>query len=297
LSKVAVLGVGAIGSIFGARLCLLERHDVVLCVRESFKKFYIETPSKVVETPVRCVTDPSKVGPVDWILLAVKFHQIRDVMPWLMSIAGPNSIIAVLQNGVEHLENVSPYANGATVLPVVVQCPADRLGPGHVVQNSHASLITLDSEVGRAFAALYDGSDIKVRPTPDFVTEKWLKLCGNIARGPATALTGRGRGVVRDPDVADFCRALVEECAKVGRAEGANLPSDIANKITANQFIAEPDATTSMLVDLRAGKPIEANGLTGAVVRIGARHGIETPINRYVNGLLSAINVKDTNTA
>jgi 2-dehydropantoate 2-reductase len=63
----------------------------------------------------------------------------------------------------------------------------------------------------------------------------------------------------------------------VGRAEGANIPEEAVDKITASRVVPNPDATTSMLVDLRAGRPIEADGMTGAVVRIGARHGIETP--------------------
>jgi 2-dehydropantoate 2-reductase len=80
----------------------------------------------------------------------------------------------------------------------------------------------------------------------------------------------------------------------VGRAEGANLPENIAEEITQNQFAADFDQTTSMLVDVRAGVPLEADGMTGAVVRIGARHGIDTPVNRYVTALLSAINTRDT---
>ncbi|MEE9256553.1 MAG: 2-dehydropantoate 2-reductase [bacterium] len=290
MSTVAILGPGAIGSIFGVRLCLLERHDVVVCVRKPFEKFSVEAPSGTIESPVRCITDPAEASPVDWVLLAVKCHQVKDVSPWLRALAGPGTIIAVLQNGVEYLENVSPYAHGAEVLPVVVRCPADRLGPGRVVQNAHAELVPPEGEAGRALAELYEGSDIPVSPTADFVTAKWKKLCGNIARGPATALTGRGRGVVRNPEIAEFCRALVQECAEVGRAEGADLPEDFVDRVVSDQYGAEEDATTSMLVDLRAGRPIEADGMTGAVVRIGARHGIDTPINRMVNALLLEIN-------
>ncbi|MFC1491704.1 2-dehydropantoate 2-reductase [Nitrospinota bacterium] len=292
MSKVAVLGAGAIGCVYGVRLCNLERHDVVLCVRQSFDRLYVETPTGVIESSAHCLEDPAAAKPVDWVLLAVKCHQIKDVAPWLRSLVGPGTIIAVLQNGVEYVENVSPYANGATVLPVVVQCPADRLAPGRVVQNARAKLVAPDNAQGRALRDLFEGSDVEVETTSDFVTEMWLKLCGNIARNPATALTGRCRGVIRRPEVAEFCRALVRECAAVGRAEGANLPEDIAEKVVAQQFLAREDATTSMLVDVRGGRPLEADGMTGAVVRIGARHGISTPITRYVNGLLSAINVE-----
>ena len=75
------------------------------------------------------------------------------------------------------------------------------------------------------------------------------------------------------------------------RPAGARLPGDIADQILAQQFRATEDATTSMLVDLRAGRPLEADGMTGAVVRIGARHGVPTPLTRHVNALLSAINI------
>jgi 2-dehydropantoate 2-reductase len=253
---------------------------------------HITTPTGDIESPAHCLTDPGESEPVEWVLLAVKCHQNKDVVPWLRSLTRPGTTIAVLQNGVEHIENVSPYANGAAVLPVVVQCPADRLSPGRVVQNAQANLVGPDNEKGRGLRELFDGSDIEVTLTSDFLTEAWLKLCGNIARNPATALTGRGRGVVRQPDVAEFCRELVRECAAVGRAEGANLPEDIAEKVVAQQFLAKEDATTSMLVDVRDGRPLEADGMTGAVVRIGARHGIKTPLTRYVNGLLSAINAE-----
>ncbi|HBK78129.1 MAG TPA: 2-dehydropantoate 2-reductase [Nitrospinae bacterium] len=293
MSKVAILGAGAIGCIYGARLSNLERHDVTFCVRQTFEKLHIETPSGIIEAPARCITDPVEAGPAEWIILAVKCHQIKDVDNWLRALAGPGSIIAVLQNGVEHIENTTPHAYGARVLPVVVQCPADRLAPGRVRQNAMSNLLAPATEDGHALETLFEGSDIGVKTTPDFVTAKWLKLCGNISRNPATALTGRGRGVVRAPGVAEFCRALVEECAAVGRAEGANLPENIAEEITQSQFTAGFDQTTSMLVDVRAGIPLEADGMTGAVVRIGERHGIETPVNKYVTALLSAINTQD----
>ena len=78
--------------------------------RRFVEKFHIETPTGVIETPVRCVTDPAAAEPAEWVLLAVKCHQIKDVAPCLKSLASPDSPIAVLHNGVEPLENRSPYA-------------------------------------------------------------------------------------------------------------------------------------------------------------------------------------------
>ncbi len=292
MSRIAIVGPGAIGSVFGARLCALGRHDVTVFVRAPFEKFSIEKPDgEVIEVPANCLTDPVGAGPFEWVILAVKGHQVERVAPWLRALADENTVIAVLQNGVEHVDRVTPYANGAHVLPVVVFCPADRVGPGHVVQNAHATLTVPDDSPGRAFAGLYEGSDIEVETTPDIVTPLWMKLCGNIGSGPATALIGRGRGVIRDPEVAGFCRELVRECAAVGRAEGADLPENIAEKVVERHMSAGMDATTSMLVDRLAGRPIEADAMTGAVVRLGARHGIDTPLNRMFHAMLMTVNV------
>ena len=290
MSRVAVLGVGAIGGVFGVRLCQSDKYDVTLCVRKPIDKLVVETQGSVIESQVKCATEPSETGPVDCVILAVKGHQVQDVAHWLEALVGDGTVIAVLQNGVEHKERVEPYARGAEVVPVVVNCPADRLAPGHVAQQGSAVLVPEEGRGARLLASLYEGTDIQVKPTSDFTTASWVKLCNNIGAGPATALTNKGRGVLHEPDVAELCRGLVRECASVGRAEGAKLADDVAERSIERLKDAHPEATTSMLADRRAGRRIEADAMTGAVVRIGARHGIPTPLNAAVDALLSSIN-------
>ena len=285
------MGVGAIGGVFGVRLCRLERHDVTLCVRKPIEKLVVETPDSVIESRVNCVTNSSEAEPVDCILLAVKGHQVPGVAQWLEALVGDGTVIAVLQNGVEHRERVEPYVGGAEVVPVVVNCPADRLSPGHVAQQGGAQLVPEEGRGAQILAALYEGTDVPVKPTSDFTTASWAKLCNNVGAGPATALTNKGRGVLHEPDVAELCRGLVRECAAVGRAEGANLADDVAERTIERLSDAAPEATTSMLVDRRAGRRIEADVMTGAVVRIGARHGIPTPLSAAVHALLGSINM------
>ncbi len=290
MSRVAVLGVGAIGGVFGVRLCQSNKHDVTLCVRKPIDKLVVEMQDSVIESQVECVTDPSEAGPVDCVILAVKGHQVQGVAHWLEALVGDDTIIAVLQNGVEHKERVEPYSRGAEVVPVVVNCPADRLAPGRVAQQGGAGLVPEEGRGGRLLASLYEGTDVPVKPTSDFTTVSWAKLCNNIGAGPATALTDKGRGVLLDPDVAELCRGLVRECASVGRAEGAELAVDVAERTIERLQDADPEATTSMLVDRRAGRRIEADVMTGAVVRLGARHRIPTPLNAAVHALLCSIN-------
>ena len=290
MSRVAVVGVGAIGGVFGVRLCRSEAHEVTLCAREPIERLVVETPAGVLEADVRCATDPGEVEPVDCVLLAVKAHQTKDAAPWLAALVGADTVVAVLQNGVEHRERAAPWARGAEIAPVVVNCPADRLAPGRVAQQAEAQLVPEEGRGGRLLASLFEGTDVPVLPTSDFTTAAWGKLCLNVGAGPATALADRGRGVLRAPEVAELCRVLVSECAAVGRAEGARLAEDVAERAIERLQDAEPDATTSMLADRRAGRPLEADAMTGAVVRIGARRGVPTPVTRAIHALLRALN-------
>ncbi|MEK6711890.1 MAG: 2-dehydropantoate 2-reductase [Nitrospinota bacterium] len=290
MESVAVVGVGAIGGVVAARLLEKGQCSVTLCVRTPFEKLVVETPRGVIESKVLCVTDPGQMRPVDWVLLATKAHHTEGAAPWLKALAGPKTVIAVLHNGVEHVERVAPYANGARVLPVVVNCPADKAGLGRMVHRGSVRLVPPDDEQGRGLARLFEGTDVEVPPSKDILTDLWTKLCTNCAQSPITGLTRRRREVLRLPEVSEVSLALARECAAVGRAVGAKLPESLPEDIVARQKKMSPDATTSMLTDAWEGKPLETDAFTGAVIRAGEKHGIPTPVTRIVHALSSAIN-------
>lgn len=317
MSRIAIVGAGAIGCVFGARLAFFTSHEVIFCVRTPFDLIKVNIPSgrdmrvdmhttkrknteentqkkslDEISCPVRCETDPSKVSSVDWVLLAVKGHQVEGASSWLRALCRSKTTIAVLQNGVEHFERVEPFSFGAKILPVVVNCPADRFSPGVVAQNSHAKLVASDSEEGRDLQDIFAETDLSVELTTDFITETWSKLCVNVAAGPATAITSTGRGIVSEPSVSNVCFELTKECAEVARAEGAKLPSDFAEKVIERIHEQPPNGTTSMLADKLAGNPLEADAMTGAVIRYAEKYGISVPTTKTIHALLMQINQK-----
>jgi 2-dehydropantoate 2-reductase len=289
MSVVAVVGVGAVGGTVAAHLCAAGRDDVVLCVRTPFEALVVESPAGLLHATLPLVTRPAAVHPVPWVVLATKAHQTAGAADWLRALTTSQTTVVILQNGVEHVERVAPYTNGATLLPVVVECPATRGAPGRVVQRAPAALLVPATAAGHHFAQLFTGTNIRVTVTPDFVTVAWRKLCLNVAGGAITALTDRPLGVLRRADVAHVARDLIAECMAVGRAEGAVLPDTLIEEILTSMVEGPPEAGTSMLTDRRAGRLLEADARNGAVARIGARHGIETPLNRAVTALLTAM--------
>ena len=151
-------------------------------------------------------------------------------------------------------------------------------------------LAVADDEPGRAFAALMDGTSLRVRPNADFVTLKWRKLLLNAVANPITALTLQRQAVLRRADVHALCLDVLTETVRVAGADGARLPDDEPERAMERLLKFSPELGTSMYFDRLAGKTFEVEALTGAIVAAGERHGIATPLNRMLLALLRAIN-------
>jgi 2-dehydropantoate 2-reductase len=289
MARVAVVGPGAIGATFAAAVQQAGGQELALCVRTPRQPPVVEGDGfGSVALDAAVLTDPGELrGPVDWVLLAVKAHQTAGAAGWLRAACGPQTVVAVLQNGVEHREQVGPLAGDASVLPAIVWCPAETVARGRVVVRGPARLSVPAGQDGRALAALMDGGPASVDLVEDFATEAWRKLCMNAVAG-LSVLAGRRSGVFRDAEVAELARRLGEECVAVGRAEGARLPDDLAERTVAELAALPPDIGTSMLYDREAGRELEWDARNGVVRRLGARHGIPTPVSDVIVPMLAA---------
>ena len=198
----------------------------------------------------------------------------------------------MLQNGIDHVERVTPLSNGAAVVPVIVYYNGERLAADRVrmrVAGEH-DLAVPDDDGGRAFAALTHGTPLRVLVEPDFVTLKWRKLLLNAVANPITALTMQRQAVLHRPGIHALCLDVLEETVKVARADGATLADDEPKLVMERLMQFSPELGTSMYFDRMAGRSFEVEALTGAVVAAGERHGIATPLNRVFLALLRAIN-------
>jgi 2-dehydropantoate 2-reductase len=287
MTHVAVVGPGAIGATFAAAVQEAGGHELMLCARRPLERIAIERDGGArlaLEAPI--LTEPDSTGPVDWVLLAVKAHQNEGARDWLRALCGPSTTVVVLQNGVEHRENVEPLAGRATVVPAIVWVPAEAVEPGLVRVRGPARVMVADDDPGRAFARLL-GDAAQVELVDDFVTEEWRKLCANAVAG-LMALAGRRSGMFAREDVRALSGRLARECVAVARAEGADLSDEAAEALVAELAALPPDVGTSILFDRLANRPLEWEARNGVVQRRGARHGIPTPISDVIVPLLAA---------
>jgi 2-dehydropantoate 2-reductase len=284
MARIAVIGAGAIGGTLAAWLA--KAHDVTVCVRTPFADLEVETPEGLIRAIPRVLTDPAQAEPVDWVIAATKTYDSAAAAAWLPGLLGPDTRVAVVQNGVEHRERFPMVPQDRTV-PVIIDLPAERTAPGRIVQRRPGTIHVPDNAAGAAFAALFDGTIIEATTTPDFVTAAWRKLAINCS-GIVSAITLRPAEVANDEGVAEVMRGLVRECIAVGRAEGATLPDSLADKVVVWTTRAHPDSVNSLHADHLAGRPMELDARNGVIVRLGERHGIPTPLNKALAALLAA---------
>lgn len=258
---VALIGAGAVGLSLAAAL-VKAGVDVAVCgARTPFNDIILNEGGQQERYPIRHIAVPEELGPCHMAVLAVKAHHTDDVGSWLQHFDQNNAVILVAQNGLGHKQRIAKFAPQAEVLPAIIYLNVERSSPGHVILR---------------------------RVTDCDVCVPQIAIGASLisSLNPITALTGRRADVMRDPLVEQTGRQIMREALLVGLAEGAKLSEDnIEQAMTWLQSVP-PGSTTSMREDRQAGRPLEYEALSGAVVDAADRHGIDVPYNRFLHSLI-----------
>lgn len=302
--KVAILGSGAVGGYFGAKLAR-SGQDVAFVARgahlDAIRTHGLHVRSeKLGDFTVRAAaeSDTSMIGPVDVVIVAVKAYDNPTALPMLPPLIGPDTVVLTLQNGVDSVDDVAAVVGERHALGGTTYVATALEGPGLIVQTGvHRSIIFGEvfgdrSHVSPRVQAVADvlaASDIQSRPVADARAPIWDKFVYLV---PFSGFTGAARLPIGQiwafPHVREMFYAAAREVAAVAAAEGVTLSSDRFE--TLREYMGSLPAATrsSLLIDLEHGKRIEVEALQGAAVRRAGRHGVPTPIVSTLYAVLKA---------
>lgn len=299
--RIAVIGCGAVGSLFAANLSLLEDVEVwaydldaahVAAIREGGLR--LSGAGDVVGRP-NATTEAAELPPCDFGIVATKaMHTAAAVAAAAHAFAG--GCVASVQNGVGNEEAIAEHVErvirGTTF-------PAGRLvGPGHVQWDVKGETTLGPFEPSPAPAAeierLADActrAGLPTRAVADARGAQWRKLIFNAATNPVGALTGLAHGrVCEEAALRALVSALVDEGKAVAAAQGIVLDADPEELI---DHAARPDVAyghkASMLQDVEARRPTEIDFLNGGIARFGREHGVPTPLNDLITALVKGV--------
>ena len=303
--KFAVAGAGAIGAYIGAKM-VQAGCDVTLFARGAHCRAMQKRGVRVIgaegdfEVRPRVVDALDAAGPVDVVFLAVKAHSLPALAPQLPALFGPETAVVSMQNGIpwwyfegaEGLDTLDPGGviaraiESRRVIGSIVYLSTEIIEPG-VIRHIQGNRITIGEPDGsrtercRAISEALVAAGLRAPITTHIRQEIWVKLLGNIAFNPISALTGATlQTMARDPDVAPLVRAIMAETECVARKVGIEIPVTIEQRIAGAEKVGEHK--TSMLQDLEAGRPLELEAIAGAALEVGERLGVAMPHTRAV---------------
>ncbi len=295
--RIAVIGAGGIGGYFGGRLAQAG-HDVTFVARGKHLEALRAKGLSVASTdgdftvdPVRATDDIASAGVVDAVLLGVKTWQLPDLVTALPSLIGSDTAVVTTQNGVEAPAVVAEAIGREHVLPGVAKIFANIEAPGRIRHFGGPGVITFgewdnrrSERVQRLADALGDAGVV----AGDIWVELWAKLLFVVPFGTLGAATGATLGALRThTGTRRLLETAMAEIHAVATAAGVALPTDIV-AISMGFIDNQPAAgSTSLQRDIQAGRPSELDAWTGAVVRLGRRHGVATPVHDTIYQILS----------
>lgn len=309
--KIAIIGAGAIGGYIGARLSRVGA-DVVLFARGPHLRAMQERGLRVIspdgdfDVKPAVTGDLAAIGTADVVFLGVKAHSLTALAPQLPPLFSQDTVVVSTQNGLPwwyfqghggtfeglHLDCIDPGGVIAAaieprrVVGSLAYFSTDVTEPG-VIHHTEGNRISFGepdgtrSERTRAIAEALIAAGFRCPVTSRFRHEIWVKLLGNVAFNPISALTGGTlEELVRHPDVSRLVREVMAEMEAVAGKLGIELPISIDQRMAGAEKVGAHK--TSMLQDYEAGRPMELEAVVGAVVELGERLGVSMPSTRAV---------------
>jgi 2-dehydropantoate 2-reductase len=319
--RIAIAGAGAIGGYIGARLAHAGA-DVVLFARGAHLRAMQTRGLRVLsdegdfEVRPEVTGDLAAIGAADVVFLGVKAHSLTALAPQLQPLLGSDTVVVSTQNGIPwwYFQSHGGELDGLTL---------DRVDPGGVItaaiepRRIVGSLAYFATEIvepgvirhvegnrisfgepdgaksarAKAIADALLAAGFRCPVTARFRHEIWVKLLGNVAFNPASALTGATlEALVRHPETNRLVRTVMAEAGAVAGRLGIELPISIDQRMAGAEKVGAHK--TSMLQDLEAGRPMEIEAVVGAVVELGERLGVPMPATHAVYACVTLLDAR-----
>ncbi|MDF1585613.1 ketopantoate reductase family protein [Marinimicrococcus flavescens] len=299
--RVAVIGAGAVGGYFGARLAaggaglaFVARGAHGAAMRSHGLRLLSPRGDLHLE-PVRLLGEEARER-FDAVLIAVKMYDLEAAARRAAALVASDGVVVPLQNGVEAVDILRRQLAARNVAGGVAYIAGAIEEPGVIRHSGQMARLVLGALDERqrpgleALARACDAADVEAALVPDVMREIWKKFVFLAPFAGITCFARKPIGPVRDqPALWHRFEAMVREAVAVGRARGVELPDELVEERLAFVGGLPADMRSSMLTDLENGRRLELDWLVGAVVRLGVEAGVPVPASAEVYGMLEPL--------
>ena len=290
-----MIGAGGVGGYFGGRLAQ-PGSDVTFLARgatlDALRSNGLRVDSILGDFtihPVNATDDPTSVGPVDAILMAVKAWQIPEAAAQIGPMLGKDTMVVPLENGIDAPEVLSEIVGARHVVGGLCAIVSYMVAPGHIRHAAAEPAVMfgeLDnrrSERVERLRAAFAEAGVNVEVPPDIRRSMWTKFLFIATLSGIGALTRVPIGVWRaDAEIRAIVDRSLREVLQLATARGIDLGEDAIERTWQRYDGLAPDSTSSMQRDIMDGKPSELEAQLGAVVRLARESGVEVPVTGMI---------------
>ena len=302
--RIMFVGVGALGSYFGGALAE-GGHDVTLLIRNKAHRDAIRANGLILHRDgVEARIDPvvvdaetaDQAGIADIVIVFTKTGATKAALQAATPVIGPDTRLVTVQNGLGNAEALAAFVPMDQVIYGTTMAPGDMVAPGvvsthgsHVTQFRAAGDNPVTAKMADDLAAMLSAAGIDTRVNPDVDRVIWAKVAFNCAMNSLCALLDTSPGPLLDSgEMKALVTATIMEGCDVAAAVGVEVGRDGVRRTLDMVHREHREHVPSMLVDFRNRQPTEIGSLNGAVVALGARHGVPTPRNETLLALVRA---------
>ena len=289
--EIVVIGAGAIGSVYGAKLS--AQHDVTLVGRpdhvRAIQQHGLRLEGGTVGTyAVNATTKLESVAPGALVLVTTKVSDTAEAMAPVAALLPADATILCVQNGLYSERIVRAMVSGEVVtLRAITQFGGSVRNPGVVSDVVNGYTLVELHERAPDLAAVLTDSGLDGRVTDDMKRDMWRKVIYNCVINPITAIVGSPVGGISAPGLVPLKRLVIDECLAVARADGVEFEVDFVQVI--DEIFGKLTNMASTLQDLSKGRRTEIDHLNGAVAALGAGYGIDCPVNSALTSIIKAL--------
>lgn len=302
--KILIVGAGAMGSLFGGRL-KAQQAEVLLYNRNNphVEKInhsgltIVERDNQETTVPITVIQEVSKPAAYDIFLVLLKTHATKSVLENLKNSLSSRTLLVTMQNGLGNLETIAELFPDNPIVAGTMGCGASVERDGRILHRGWGKNYIGRAEDGDAqkklleFIELLNRSGLETELAEDVQTVIWNKLFVNVAFNSLTALTRLRNGDILNTDEGqELLMSVVTEAVQVAKAEGISVNAEgiIAKCLQMGQEDIGANKS-SMLMDVLHKRKTEIDAINGAVSKLGKHHGIETPYNEMITGIIRVI--------
>jgi 2-dehydropantoate 2-reductase len=314
--KICIFGAGAIGGLMAAKLAAKGEAEVTVIARgphlAAMQQHGLRLRSEGTEsvTHPRCVASAEEAGPQDYVVVTLKAHSLPSAAKQMQPLLGPDTAIVSAVNGIpwwyfyklpgahedHRVTSVDPdgsvwdLLHPSRAIGCIVYPAAEVPEPG-VIDHTYGDRFTLGEPDGsrspraEALSKALMAAGFKAPVRPRIRDEMWIKLWGNLAFNPLSALTGATLDIITgEPELRAVCRQMMLEAQAVAEQLGVKFAIDVDKRIAGGAEVGAHK--TSMLQDLERGRPMEIDALLGSVVELAELVELPVPTCRTVLALV-----------